>query len=180
MSEKNNDFPELKETRTGTEEIFNGKVVKLVVDTVTLYDGSVSKRERMIHNGAVAVIPVLDDGRIVLVRQWRNATDSALLEIPAGGLKTGEDPAECARRELMEEIKKYPEQLEYLTAIYLAPGYSSEKLYLYRASGLIDRALPEDADERLEIVLMTKKEIEKAIRAGEIIDGKTIAAFMFI
>ena len=180
MDFSSNEFIHLKEARTDTENIFDGKVVKLVVDTVTLADGTVSKRERMIHHGAVAVIPIKNDGKIILVRQWRNAAECAMLEIPAGGLKTGEDPKVCAERELMEEIKKFPKELEYLTAIYLAPGYSSEKLYLYKATNLVDRELPMDIDERIDVVELTKDELLKEIKNGNIIDGKTVAAAAFL
>jgi len=170
----------LKETRNTSEQVFNGIVVNLFVDTVTLADGTVSKRERMEHNGAVAILPITADGDIILVRQWRNAAESAMLEIPAGGLKRGEDPTDCARRELQEEIGKYPETLELLTAMYLAPGYSSEKLYLFKATDMVDRALPMDADERLDIVTMTRDDFMSAIFSGEILDGKTVAAALFM
>src|SRR5262249_44209047 len=117
---------ELTETVIGSEEIFRGKIVHLRVDSIRLPDGSESKGEIVAHKGAVCVVPVRDDGTVLLIRQFRLAAGKALLEIPAGTREEGEEPDACAARELEEETGYRATTLRPLFSAYLAPGYSTE------------------------------------------------------
>ena len=168
----------LTEEVVSSEVVFKGKLLTIRVDTVRLQNGKLAKREIAAHNGAVAIIPLLDDGRVVLVRQWRTAAGQALLEIPAGGLEPGEDPADCATRELMEEISFRPGKLTRIAANYLAPGYSSEFLHLFLAEDLTPESLEPDEDENLQLVTLRWAEIDKMLLNGEFNDAKTIAGLL--
>lgn len=168
----------LTEEVVSTREVFKGKLLTVRVDTVRLPDGRLATREIVAHNGAVTVIPILDDGRVVLVRQWRTAAGRALLEIPAGGLEPGEDPAECAAREMMEEISYRPGKLTKLAANYLAPGYSAEYLHVFLAEALTPESMEQDEDENLEIVILSWAEIDQMLLNGEFNDAKTIAGLL--
>jgi ADP-ribose pyrophosphatase len=165
---------DLTETVTASERIFEGRVVKVRVDTVRLPNGALSKREVVEHGGAVCIVPMADEKTILMVRQFRLPAGKALLEIPAGGIEAGEDPQECARRELSEEILKAPDLLIPLFTAYLAPGYSSELMYGYLALGLTDAEGHTDHDEFVETVPMTFEQAFAAIESGEIADAKTI------
>jgi ADP-ribose pyrophosphatase len=166
---------DLTETPIASERIYEGRVVRLRVDTVRLPNGETSKREVVEHGGAVAVVPMLDDDTVLLVRQFRLPAGKVLLEIPAGGIEDGEEARECARRELMEEIGKSPELLIPLYTAYLAPGYTTEKLHGFLALGLSDAPAEADHDEFVEVVSMTLEDALAAITTGEIEDAKTIA-----
>ena len=165
----------LTETVTESQRIFEGRIVKLRVDTVTLPNGKTSKREVIEHGGAVAIVPMLDDNTVILVRQFRLPAGGPLLEIPAGGLEAGESPEECARRELTEEIKMTPETLIPLYEAYVAPGYTTEKIYGFLATNLTNAPKDADEDEFVEIVPMLLSDAIAAIATGEIQDMKTIA-----
>lgn len=168
----------LREKVISSENVFNGKVLNIRVDQVELPDGMKSMREVIVHPGAVAIIPITDDGKVIFVRQWRNAASEALLEIPAGGKSIDENPIECAERELMEEIGFRPGKLIPLQPIYLAPGYSSEYLHLFIALDLLPERLPHDEDERLEVVIHDWKEIDEMMDRGDFKDAKTIAGLI--
>lgn len=166
---------DLTETVIDSEAIYDGRVVKLRVDTVRLPNGKTSKREVVEHSGAVSIVPMRDDETVLLVRQWRLPAGKALLEIPAGGLEPDEAPEACARRELAEEIGMVPDRLIPLFTCYLAPGYSTEKMYGFLALGLRDAPEEADEDEFVEIVPMPLADALNAIATGEIEDVKTIA-----
>ena len=119
-----------------SETVFQGRVFSAEVQTVRLHDGQRARREIVRHNGGAAVVAVDPDGRIVLVRQYRKAAEQLLLEIPAGKLEPGEDPKVCAIRELREETGYTADSVVPLTPIYPTPGYCSELLYLFYATGL--------------------------------------------
>ena len=163
------------ETVVSSERIYEGRVVKLRVDTVTLPNGKQSKREVVEHGGAVAIVAMKDDETIYLVRQFRLPSGGPLLEIPAGGIDEGEEPAEAARRELAEEIGMVPETLIPLYEAFAAPGYTTEIIYGFLAKDF--KAAPEaqDEDEFVEIVTMRLDDAIAAITSGEIQDMKTIA-----
>ncbi len=167
---------ELIETVIGSEAIYSGKIVHLRVDTVQMPDGKEAKREIIQHNGAVCVVPVREDGTILLVRQFRLAAGGVLLEIPAGKLEAGEEPLGCAARELEEETGYRAETITPLSSFYLAPGYSTEMMYAYLATGLTATKTNFDADENLELVALPFAEVERRLLAGEFQDYKTIAA----
>ena len=169
---------ELIETVIGTEEIFKGKIVHLRVDTVRMPDGSESKREIVGHKGAVCIVPVQEDGTVLMIRQFRLAAGKVLFEIPAGTREEGEEPDACAARELEEETGYTAANLRPLFAAYLAPGYSTELIYAYLATGLTKTHTHTDADENVELVPIPLAELERRVLAGELQDAKTIAAVL--
>ena len=161
-----------------SEQIYHGKVVNLRVDTIELPSGNVTKREIMEHGGAVSILPILPDGKIGMIKQWRSATQEYLWELPAGGLEKGENPAECARRELIEEIGYEIGKLTLLFQCYLAPGYSSEMMYGFLGEELkLVGAQPEE-DENIDLIPMSLEELLPLIDSGEIRDSKTICGLL--
>ena len=161
-----------------SERIYDGKVVNLRVDTIELPSGNVTKREIMEHGGAVSILPILPDGKIGMIKQWRSATQELLWELPAGGLEKGENPAECARRELIEEIGYEIGKLTLIFQCYLAPGYSSEMMWGYLGEDLkLVGAQPEE-DENIELIPMSLEELLPLIDSGEIRDSKTICGLL--
>lgn len=154
--------------------IFEGKVVNLRVDTVTLGDERTYEREIILHHGAVALVPIDEGGNIILVRQYRAGAGQELLELPAGGLEPGEEREECARRELQEEIGFYPEMLEELGRFWVAASYTTEAITVYLARGLRPSRLQPDQDERIAIVRMPFAEALQAALSNQIVDSKTI------
>jgi ADP-ribose pyrophosphatase len=166
---------ELVERVIGTEAIFSGRVVKLRRDTVVLPNGKEGKREVVEHSGAVAVIAMPDPQTVLLVRQFRLPAGKPLLEVVAGGVEPGEDVADCARRELREEIGKEAATLIPLFAAYVAPGYCTEKIYGFLAMDLSDAPLDADEDEFVEVVAMPLEALLQDITSGAIEDAKTIA-----
>ena len=163
------------EKTISSQRIHEGRIINLREDTVALPSGRSAKREIVEHQGAVCVVPVLNDGRIVMVRQFRKPAEDALLEIPAGGLNPNEDPMDCARRELIEECGLHGGELTPLFTSYLAPGYSTEKIYGYLALGLREETAQADEDEFVEVVPLSLDAALAAIATGDIEDAKTIA-----
>jgi ADP-ribose pyrophosphatase len=169
----------LRETRIDGEIVFEGRILRLEVDRVRLADGGETRREVVRHRGAVLLVPVTDDGRVVLVRQHRYPTGAVLLEVAAGTLERGEDPVACAHRELEEETGYRAAELIPLGEFFSAPGYCDERMYCYAARGLRPgRDLPGDSDERLEVVEMSASEALGAIDSGDIRDCKTLAGLL--
>lgn len=169
---------EFKEITVESKRIYEGRVLNLRVDTVRLPDGRVSTREIVEHKGAVAIVPMLEKDKIVMVRQYRQAAGRMLLEIPAGGLEIGESPEDCARRELAEEIGYDPGKLTLLFDSYLAPGYSSEKLHTYLAEDLRPKTGECDSDEFIEVITVGLNEALKLIESREIADAKSICGIL--
>lgn len=170
------EFQHLVERGLTQESVYRGKLLKIRVDTVALPDGEIANREIVEHPGAVAVLPLTDDGQVVLVRQFRYAINRITLEIPAGKLEWGEEPEVTCRRELAEETGLEATALDKLTEIVVAPGYSSERLTLYKATGLKPVVAAPDDDEFIETVTMPVDEVHAMIKRGEIQDAKTIIA----
>ena len=166
------------EETSGSKYIYSGKILSLRVDTVALPDGNSALREIVEHKGAAAVVPVLDDGRIVLVKQYRKPVEEFLLEIPAGKIDGGESPGSCALRELEEETGYRAGHLDKIIEFYPSPGYSEEKIVIFRAGGLEIPGKSPEHDEFIEIVEMEGDEIIRLIKAGRIKDGKTIAGIL--
>lgn len=169
---------ELEEVTVDSTEVFAGRLVKLRVDTVRLPDGRQTTREIVVHRGAVTAVPLVDSDEIVMVRQFRQAVGETLLEIPAGTLDPGEDPADCAARELREEIGHQPGRLTLMFRSYLAPGYSSEMLHTFLAENLAPVDARSDDDEFLEVVNIPMDRALAMIRTGEIKDAKTICGIL--
>lgn len=164
----------LEETCIDSLRVFEGHLMKVNQDTVRLPNGETSVREYTVHPGAVAIIPVLEDGRFVMERQFRYPLHRVFLEFPAGKIDPGEDPVATAHRELLEETGYVAAQLEYLTTIHPVISYSTEKIELYVARGLTLKQRQLDDNEFLDVVLVEPAELMKKIRAGEVSDVKTI------
>lgn len=169
---------EAPEKVIASERIHDGRVVHLRVDTIELPSGNISKREILEHKGAVCLLPVLPDGNIGLIRQWRSAVQEYIYELPAGGLEEGESPQECARRESVEEIGYEVGKISPLFGCYLAPGYSSEMMWGFLGEELkLVGAQPED-DENIELVPVTLQKALEMVENGEIRDSKTICGVL--
>jgi ADP-ribose pyrophosphatase len=170
----------LHEEIVASELLYQGRLLTLRRNTVRMANGHVSTRETVEHPGAVAMVPLCDDGRVLLVRQWRTAAGRPLLEIPAGTLAPGEEPQACAERELMEEVGCRPGRLTPIVSFYLAPGYSTEILHVFLAEMLIPERRPHDEDEAIEVVAASWGDIEIYIQAGEIGDAKSLAGLLMV
>lgn len=166
----------MTEKRISSETVFDGKLVHVRVDRVELPSGRIGVREVVEHPGAVAILPVLADGRLALVRQFRYAVGRKLLEVPAGTREPGEDPRETAIRELREEVGLEADTVEPLVRFLISPGWCNEELIAYRATGLHDVGATPEMDEEIEIVHVTPEEVAGLIASGEIGDAKTITA----
>ena len=149
----------------------------LETEEVELFGGGRVTRDRVIHHGAAVMIPVLNDGRVVMVKQYRHAVRDELIEFPAGTIDLGEQPIECAKRELIEEIGKSAGELIDLGILYPCPGFCSEIQYLFVARDLADAEIGRDEDELIEILPLSIAEVQLLIKQHKILDGKTIAAF---
>ncbi|KGG81405.1 ADP-ribose pyrophosphatase [Caloranaerobacter azorensis H53214] len=163
-----------EENTMKTERIYEGKILNLRIDTVELPDKKYSKREIVEHPGAVAIIAITDENELVLVKQFRKAVEKILLEIPAGKLEVGEEPEECARRELLEETGFTAKEMKYLYEFYTSPGFCNEKMYLFLAKGLIKGESNPDNDEYIEVHTKKVDELYDMVINGEILDSKTI------
>ena len=160
------------------ELIYKGKIFDLVKDTIE-HEGHVFTREYVTYPGAVTMIPF--DGRYVyFVKQYRHPAGKELLELPAGKLEQGEDPEECAKRELQEEVGFIPGKLTLLSGFYTVPGYSREFMYLYLAEDLKESKLPEDKDEFLKVIKLDVKDAMALLKEGKIQDAKTIIGLFYL
>ena len=159
--------------------IFTGRKVAMEVHRVRGADGREADREVVRHPGAVAILAFPEPGKVLLERIWRYAVERQMLEIPAGTLEPGEDPAACAARELAEETGYRPGRLENLLIIHPSPGILSERMVLYLASDLTAGPTAREAGEEIENVLMPVAEAMDAIRDGRITDAKTVAGLLF-
>ncbi|RLG07997.1 MAG: hypothetical protein DRN59_00055 [Thaumarchaeota archaeon] len=162
-----------------SELVYRGKAVSLKKEEVLLPSGKKIYREIVIHRGASAIIPVMDNGDIIFVRQYRHPIGEYILEIPAGTLKEGEDPEACARRELEEETGYRAGELIHLLTIYPSPGYSSERLHLYLARKLEKGSQNLEADEDISITFLSLEDALEAIRERRIRDAKTIVGILY-
>jgi ADP-ribose pyrophosphatase len=164
----------LKETRIDGETVYEGRFLKVERDRIKLPDGSTSNREYIRHPGAVVILPLLDDGRILLERQFRYPNDRVFVEFPAGKIDPGEDPLECAKRELREETGYSATNWQFVCTIHNAIAYSDEHLDLFLATGLTEGEAKLDEGEFLELFTITLPELLEQVRRGEITDVKTI------
>ena len=169
----------LTEKQISREEIFKGVALHVVRDRIMLPDGSESVREISLHNGAAAVIPILDDGRVIMERQFRYAHGKVMLEIPAGKLDTPEEPPlDGAKRELMEETGAVAEKYTYLGSIAPSPALINEVIHVYMAEGIRLGQSHLDAGEFLEVEYYTLDELYGMVMSGEITDAKTQIAIL--
>lgn len=161
-----------------SENIFNGRVVSLAIEEHQFPDGRSAKFEVVHHPGGVAILPLLDDDRVVLIRQFRPALGGMVLEIPAGRLESEETPENCARRELQEEVGYQAESLEYLGEMLPAVGFSDERVHLFAARGLISVPQALEPDEYIEVLRLPLNALLRMVSEGHVPDGKTQLALL--
>lgn len=163
-----------------TKSIYNGRVVNLRLETVTLPNGATVELELIRHPGAAAIVPMKDDGTVLLVRQYRHAVGGYILEIPAGKLDSGEDPRDCAARELEEEIGFRAASFEPVITFFTTPGFTDEVIHIYKATGLTPGTQNLGHDEVLDVVEMPLEQAIGQIQDGTIRDGKTIVGLQAV
>lgn len=168
------------EKTLSSERIYEGRAVKLRVDTVKKPSGKETTREIVEHSDCVAVVVIDSKDRVLLVRQYRKAVGKTLLEIPAGGINPGEQPVNCVRRELQEEIGYLPNKIDRLGGFYSAPGYCTEYLHLYLATHLIPSRREAEDTEDIEVVRVPLSQVTDLIASGEICDAKSIAGLLWV
>jgi len=166
----------LIEKTLSTETIYQGRVIDLTVQTVRLPNGEEARREVVLHPGAVTVLAITADEKILLVRQFRKPCDQVLLEIPAGKLERGEEPLSAARRELEEETGYQAAQWQHLHSFFTSPGFADELIHLYVARGLTKTVQNLDQDEFLDVIEVSVEELKRLIADQEINDSKTLTA----
>lgn len=156
-----------------SENKYKGRIFDIRLDTIR--EGEVEyTREIVVHRGSAVIVPVFDDGTVALVRQYRHAAGKYMLEVPAGSLEDGEDPLTGATRELEEEVGVTASNIELITEFYVSPGFLTEKMYVFLATGLTKTKQNLEIDELIEIERLTFPQAFEMIRSGEIEDAKSI------
>jgi len=168
----------MEEHTLATEKIFEGRRINLRVDRVVLPSGRETTREIAAYPDSVGIVALDEEENVILVRQYRHAVGRTLLEIPAGGMEKGESPEQSALRELEEETGYTAADIEEIGGIYAAPGYSTEFLHLFVATGLRQGPSRNDEDEEIEVVSVPLKDIPQMIRSGELCDGKSVVGLL--
>lgn len=165
-----------------TEMKFQGKIITLQVDDVQLPNGKAGKREIVKHPGAVAVIAITDDKKIILVEQYRKALERSIIEIPAGKIEPNEDPELTALRELEEETGYTTKKLQYIQSFATSPGFADEIIHLYLAENIVkvEEKAELDEDEFVELMHVSLEEMESMITTKQIYDAKTAFAFLWV
>jgi ADP-ribose pyrophosphatase len=169
----------LTEKTLSSKVVFEGRAIKVRVDTVRTVDGRRSTREIVQRSDCIAVIAVDDNGNILLENQFRKPIEKELLEIPAGGIDAGEDPEAAVVREMREETGFRPQKLKRLGGFYSSPGYATEYLYLYLATDLVPDPLSAEDTAGIELVPVSVAQIPALVTSGKIQDSKTIAGLLF-
>ena len=174
----------MSSAKVSTRRVYTGRVLNLDVDTVRFPDGSTGELEIIRHPGASAVLPFLsdpagEDPQILLIKQYRYAAEEFVYEVPAGRLDPGEAPADCARRELLEETGCTAERVEFLYTFYTTPGFIDERIHAFMATGLTHGEAGREADEFMTVETMTLSRALELIRSGEIKDGKTALTILY-
>ncbi|MES2074313.1 MAG: NUDIX hydrolase [Pseudomonadota bacterium] len=170
----------LKETRIDGELVYNGHFLKVQRDTIALPDGKHTAREYVLHPGAVVILPLLDDGTVLMERQYRYPLHQVFIEFPAGKIDQGEDPLACAKRELEEETGYSATEWQFVSTIHNAIAYSDEHLELYLARGLSAGKAKLDEGEFLETFTATIDELLQWVREGKITDVKTVIGIFWL
>lgn len=168
------------EKTLSTTPIFSGRVIDLVVKDVELPNGKTSKREIINHPGAVAVIAITEDKKLLLINQFRKPLEKTIVEIPAGKLEKDEDPLDCANRELEEETGYKAVKLEFISSFYTSPGFANEIIYLYFTDKIELGEINRDEDEFIDVIEATLLEAEMMIKDQIIHDAKTIFAIQYL
>ncbi len=171
--------------RLGSRRAWSGRLLAVDVDAIRAPDGTELELEMVRHPGAAAVVPLLsdpeaEDPTVLLLRQYRYAAGGMLWEIPAGVLEVGEQPVECARRELREEAGAEAERIEHLVSIFTTPGFTDERIHLFLATGLRAGAATPNPDELIEVAPRPLSQALAMIRDGEIQDAKSIVALLYV
>lgn len=172
--------PELEEIRVKGESVYKGGLLHVHRDWVRAPDGHEQAFEYTLHPGAAAVIPILDDGRLVLERQWRYAMNRSFLEFPAGKLNVGEAPFDAIQRELAEETGYRATQWAHLGVMHPVIAYSTESIYLFMAKNLKAGPAARELGECMELVALTPEEFFQAIYQGEVTDSKTLSCALWL
>jgi ADP-ribose pyrophosphatase len=174
------DDAHLREVTTVSEQVYLGRFLDVRREQVRMPDGGVAQREYIVHPGAVMVVPLLDDGRLVVERQWRHPLARVMLEFPAGKLDAGEAPLACGMRELAEETGYRAAEWARAGILHNAIAYSNEGIEVWFARGLVagERAL--DAGEFLDVTEMTAEQLEALARSGELTDAKTLIGLLWL
>ncbi len=170
----------LRETFVSGEQAFKGALLDVRRDVVALPDGSHATREYVVHPGAVVVVPILDDGRLVLERQFRYPVGRVILEFPAGKLDAGEAPLQCGQRELIEETGYRAREWALAGTLHNAVAYSTEVIHIAFARGLQAGARALDVGELIELESMTEAQLEAAAASGTLTDAKTLIALLWL
>ncbi|PIZ26933.1 MAG: ADP-ribose pyrophosphatase [Chloroflexi bacterium CG_4_10_14_0_8_um_filter_46_9] len=168
----------MPEKKLSSQQLYQGRAVNLRMDTVEKSDGKTTTREVVEHSNCVAVVVVDEQDNVLLVRQYRYPVGKFLLEIPAGGIDPNEEPIDCVRRELQEEIGYFPQKIEEFGGFYSVPGYGTEYLHCYLATDLVPSRLIAEDSEGIEVVRVPISKITQLITSGEICDAKSIAALL--
>lgn len=171
--------------RIGSRRLYSGRIINLDMDQVRFPNGSRSELEMIRHPGASAVVPFLsdpmgDDPQILLLKQYRYAAEGYLYEIPAGRLDEGEEPIDCARRELKEETGCTAERVEPLFTMYSSPGFTDERIHLFIASGLTQGKSGQESDEFIEVETVALSRALSMVQAGDIPDAKTALTLLYV
>lgn len=167
-----------EEETLSSRMVYDGRAVRLRVDTVRMPSGRETMREIVEHSDCVAIIAVDDKDNVLLVNQFRKSVEKELLEIPAGGIEPGEDPEDCVRRELREETGFLPRKVERLGGFYSSPGYCTEYLHLYLATDLVSSPLQAEDSENIRLGRVPLKQVPGLIASGAICDAKSIAGLL--
>ncbi|MCM8794495.1 MAG: NUDIX hydrolase [Candidatus Omnitrophica bacterium] len=167
--------------RTGSKNLYSGRIVKLTLDTYQTADGRRFRRETIRHPASVVILPIIGTSNVVLIRQFRNALERYIYEIPAGTSEPGESLLRCAKRELAEEAGYRASRWCQLHEFYPAPGVSTERMVLYRAQGLtpLSRAPAKDKDEYITTVVVPAHQALKMVEKNVIVDAKSIIGILF-
>lgn len=182
IDKKRDSMKQFEEKTINREVKFEGNLISLHVDQVKLPNGKTSVREVVTHPGAVAVIAVTEDEKIILVKQYRKPLERAIVEIPAGKIEQDEAPEVTAVRELEEETQYTTDDLTYVTSFYTSPGFADEIIHLYYTNNIrrLEEPVLGDEDEFVEVVELSLKEAEQYMKENKIYDAKTAYALMYI
>lgn len=163
--------------RLNLKTAYKGRLISLFLEKHKFPNGNVVDLEIVRHPGAVLIVPFLNEEKIILIRQYRPVINSYIWELPAGTLKKGENPLTCAKRELVEEVGYSPKVIKKIGYIYPAPGYTTEKIIIFKANKLIKaKAYQYEHDEVITPEIFTKKQIKDLVNKRKIVDAKTICA----
>ncbi len=170
----------LEEKTINSKVIYNGRIIDLHLEEVELPDGKTSQREVVKHPGAVAILAITSENKIVLVRQYRKPLNREIIEIPAGKLEKGEDPEVCAHRELEEETGYRSKELTYLQSFYTSPGFADELIHIFYTDQLEQGEVQLDQDEFVERMEVTLEEAIELVKTQDIYDAKTVFAIQYL